>query len=226
MTLDQLIERFRLQVPDAVSSAIPNSVLTTLFNEACDKINLLIRVYNNTFTFTMTENVQTYSLSSVAPTMLVTGKSKARYLDSNSKYQRLWPKTRAYMDERVPSWLDADAGEPQFYWFDGDEFWVHPKPSATRSSGFKLYGPRTAVAMSNGGHFPWVGTTTEIKAFRPLDLAIVAYARWQISPSLGKDAKGQLDYQGFIEEVVRGSRQVKRRPDLSHSSTYNMEVSA
>lgn len=230
MTLNQLILRFRILVPDAKTSVISDANVTTMLNEGVDKINLIAKIYKGNVTFTMTENDQDYNLSTVASRFLGPDKVPARFLNSDSVYKRMWPKSRVWIEKKIENWLDADAGDPQYYWFDGDEFWCHPKPSATRAVGFKLYGLLSAVPMDNGSNYPWTNTTSEIKAFRPMDLAIVAYARWQISPALGKDAKGNnalgaLDYKGFLEEVNRGMRQVKRRPDAVSDESYGMKVS-
>lgn len=224
MTLNQLIQRLRIQVPDAKKSVVSDADVTTLLNEACDKVNLIAKIYKGSVLFNMTINVQKYDLSDVASRFVTPDKSPARFLTSDSTYRRMYPKTRAWMDKKVENWLDASAGDPQYYWFDGDEFWCHPKPSATRTNGFKLYGLLSAVPMDSGDNYPWTNTTKEIKAFRPMDIALVAYARWQISPALGKDALGKLDYAGFLEEVNRGMRQVKRRPDIMSDDSLQMSV--
>ena len=140
MTLNQLIQRFRIQVPDAKKTVISDANVTTMLNEGVDKVNLISKIYKGSVYFDMTIAVQNYSLSVVAPRFVVPDKSPARYLTSGSTYKRIFPKTRTWMDRRCENWLDAVAGDPQYYWFDGDEFWCHPKPSATRTDGFKLYG--------------------------------------------------------------------------------------
>lgn len=226
MTLTQLIQRFRIQVPDAKKSVISDADITTMLNEGVDKVNLIAKIYKGNVLFAMTENDQDYNLSSVASDFVGPDKSPARFLNSDSQYKKIWPKTRAWMDKKIENWIDAAAGDPQYYWFDGDEFWVYPKPSATRSDGFKLYGLLSAVAMDSGDNYPWNNTVNEIKAFRPMDLAIVAYARWQISPALGKDALGKTDYEGFLKEVNRGMRQVLRRRDIMNDDSLQMSVSA
>ncbi len=226
MTLNQMIFRFRVMVPDAKASVISDADITTMLNEGVDKVNLIAKIFKGSVTFNMTINDPDYNLSTVASRFLAPDKVPARYLTSDSKYKKIWPKTRNWIERKIENWLDANAGEPQYYWFDGDEFWVHPKPSATRTNGFKLYGLLSAVPMDSGDNYPWTNTTSEIKAFRPMDLAIIAYARWQISPALVKDALGKLDYEGFLEEVNRGMRQVKRRPDIMTDDSLQMTVSA
>ena len=225
MTLNEMIARFRVQVPTAKASVISDVNVTTMLNEGVDKVNLLSKIYKGSVLFTMTTNKQSYDLSIVASRFVLPDKVLARFLTSGSVYRRMWPKTRTWIEKKVENWLAADSGDPQYYWFDGDEFWVHPKPNATRTSGFKLYGLLSAVPMSAGDNYPWTNTASEIKAFRPMDQAIVAYARMQVTPSLGEKDTGGIDYKGFLEEVNRGMRQVKRRPDVSSDESYGMIVS-
>lgn len=224
MTLNQMIKRFRIMVPEAKKSNVDDESVIVMLNEGCDKVNLISKIYTGSVIFGMTENVQTYDLSEVAPRFLGPYKSPARFLTSDSLYKKMYPKTRAWMDKKIENWLDASAGDPNYYWFDGDEFWCHPKPSATRTYGFKLYGLLSAVPMDQGDNYPWTNTANEIKAFRPMDLAIIAYARWQVSPALSKGAEGRIDYAGFLEEINRGMRQVKRRPDIINDDSLHMEV--
>lgn len=226
MTLTQLINRFRVQVPDAKTSVISNTDLTTILNEAPDKINLIAKIYKGSVTFNMTANDQDYALSEVVPRFLGPARVPARFMNSDGNYKDMIPKSREWIERKIENWLEASAGDPQYYWLDGDEFWCHPKPSATRTSGFKLYGLLTAVPMTNGSNYPWTNTTSEIKAFRPMDLAIVAYARWQITPALAKAAIGVLDYQGFLTEIKIGVNQVRRRPDVMANDSLMMNVSS
>ena len=78
--------------------------------------------------------------------------------------------------------------------------------------------------MSSGDHYPFTGSSTEITALTPLDDAIVAYARWKLSPAVGAVTDADLREQEFLKECRKGAMQIKRRPDLTSDSTFSINL--
>jgi hypothetical protein len=78
--------------------------------------------------------------------------------------------------------------------------------------------------MSNDGHYPFSGTTTEITAFSPLYDALIAWCRWKLSPAYGAVTDVDIRYREFLLECQKGAAQIRRSPDLSHDSDYGIKL--
>jgi len=94
MKLSELIERIRLQVPNVKQDGVPDTVLTTLLNQACDKVNQLTKVYSGHTEFDTVADQAEYLLSANVPTYLGTDKRGLYFLDADSKWQDPYQKPK------------------------------------------------------------------------------------------------------------------------------------
>ena len=78
--------------------------------------------------------------------------------------------------------------------------------------------------MTTNDDYPWSGSPTQITAFVALDDALVAYAKWKLSPAFGEKTEQDLREREFLAECSKGSKQIKRRLDLTADSGYGMEL--
>jgi len=228
MTLGQLRARFRARVPSAKSAGITNTTMNNLLNEGVDEVNLIAKVYNksNGSEFESTINKQTYSISkdAVISDYLAIGKSGIWFEKSDGTFERLIPKTRVWFDDNIRNWREASAGDPQFYYVEGDEIGFDVPFSASRT--LRVFHLLKSIAMDSDDNYPWVNTTTEVTALMAMDNAIVAYARWQVQPALGKDKNGVLTEQQFQKEALASGRKVKARDDYSNYFSNGMSFRA
>lgn len=215
MTLGEFIQRIKLQVPNLGQTGVTDPYLTTLLNSAVNAVNALTKVYSGYTDFNVEASKRIYNLSLVVPTFLGRDKRGLFFLDSDSNWTDLIPKTEAWLAERYPDYLNASAVElPEYYYIKGDELGFYPPPSTSTTSGCRLYHLKKGGVMSSSGHYPFTGTTTEITAFSVLDDAILAFCKWKIAPAYGATTDANLTYREFLLECQKGAIQVRRSPDL------------
>lgn len=222
MNLTNLRKRFRLHVPSAKVSSVSDDRVDLLLNEGVNEVNLIAQVYktpnDNPSEFTSVVGKQVYKFSEEITDYLGISKGGVWITDDNGNYFELIPKTKEWFDDHLDNYWDNSNAIPQYYYIDGDDLVFDSPFSAART--VRIYHLKLATDMDNGNNFPWTNTTTEITAFRPLDKAIVAYAVWQIQPSLGKSAQIQQKEIEFNRAIQLGMRRVRRRRDFtSHEST-------
>lgn len=227
MKLSEFKFRVKAQTPNIGVSGATDQQICDLLNQACDQINLLTKVYKGTtggYTdFAVVADQQIYSLSSIAPTYLGMGKEGLYFKDSNGEWISIIPKTKAWIDERFPGWLNASSVDvPTYYWVDGDELGFYPAPNTSLSAGARIYHLKKCTPMDNDDNYPWTNLTTELTALRAMDDAIIAYARWKLSPAIGANFDSDLTYREYMIEVQKGVRLIRRRPDLTIDSDYVM----
>lgn len=223
MTLLDFKKRVKLGVPNIGSTGISDDYLTTLINQAVDKVNLLTKVYRTYTDFDIEADTRIYDLSSIAPTYLGRDKRGLFFKDSNDKWQDLIPKTEAWLSERYPDYLNASSVTlPEYYYITGDELGFYPPASTAKTLGGRLYHLKKATEMTTDADYPFTGSTTEITAFEPLDDAIIAYCRWKISPSYGAVTDVDLREQEYLKECRKGAMQVKRSPDITNDSSVRI----
>jgi len=225
MKQSELLFRLKLQVPNVKESGMVDSEVVSLLNQGVDQVNLLAKVYKGYTDINIVANQQAYQLSSVAPTFLGTDDKPVYFLDSDSNWQKVYPKTKEWINKVYPNWLNAAAvAIPQWYWIEGDELGFYPKPSTSQASGARLFHLKKSTGMSNNDHYPFTGSGTEITAFIPLDDAIVAYAKWKLSPAVGAVTDSDLREREFLAECRKGAMQVRRRRDINIDWTNSMTI--
>jgi hypothetical protein len=223
MTLAELIQRVKLQVPNTNEAGITNANITLFLNQAVDQVNLFTQVYKTSSTFDIQAEKDTYEISEVIPTYLGISKEGLFFLNSDSQWKDIIPKTLPWLSETYPDFLNSSSVPiPQWYYVDGDILGFHPKPSTTQTNGAKLYHLKKSNPMTADNHYPFTGTETQITAFTPLDDAIIAYVKWKLSPAFGQVTDADLRREEFIDECRRGAKQIKRRKDLMHDSATRM----
>lgn len=222
MTLGQMISRIRRQLPAATVESVSDSDITNELNHGVDECNLIAQVFWNTTTINLAAEQQTYSLSVYVPGYLGLMKSGVWYFNSSGTSKYLFAKTLRWFDLYQRNWRDLTSGEPTWYWIEKDELGLYPKPS--ESNTLKVYHLKQATAMTANDNYPWNNTTSELTSLRAFDNAIIAYAKWKLSPAVGKDDKEDFNLKEFQYEVTKASQQVKRRRDLMSDYDYYMRV--
>jgi hypothetical protein len=225
MTLSDLLQRIKLQVPNINEIGVSDPYLTTLLNQACDQVNLLTKVYKTDTVFNIEADKMVYNLSSIVPTYLGSDKRGLFLLDANSEWQDVIPKTEAWLSETYPDYLNSSSvATPQYYWIDGDDLGIYPPASSDTTNGGKLFHLKKSTSMTEGTHYPFTGSATQITAFIPLDDALIAYVRWKLSPAFGQVTDIDLREREFISECRKGAMQIKRRKDLMNDSATYMRL--
>jgi hypothetical protein len=225
MNLGQMISRVRRMNPGATVESISDQVITDELNHGCDEINLLTQTYFSYTEFNSVANQQMYSLPIYVPTYLGIRKEGVWWYTSAGKSWYLFPKTLKWLDLHIRNWRDAAAGNnPTWYWIEGDELGFYPKPSGVNK--IRMYHLKEATKMDNSNNYPWTNTVLELGSMRPYDNALVAYARWAISPASATPSKEDPLYQRFLAEVNKARTQANRRPDFTSDFDYFERIDA
>jgi hypothetical protein len=225
MILNDFIERLKLENPNLKASGVSDTYLTGLVNKACDQVNLICKVYAGSTDFNIEAEKRVYPLSTYVPLYLGRDKRGLYFLNSSSEWDKLIPKTEAWISQRYPNYLNADSVDvPTYYGIEGDELFFYPPPSTTTSSGGRLYHLKKAVAMTASTHYPYSGSTTEITALLPLDEAIIAYVNWKLKPAYGANTDIDLGERRFLAECRLAKGRIKSAPDLSVDADSGMSL--
>ena len=225
MKLSEFITRLKLQIPNVNQVGMDDAALTNMLNQACDAVNEYTKIYSGYTDFNIVAEQKAYKLSVNVPNYLGTDKRGLFFRDSDDNWQDVIPKTRAWISEKYPDFLNASSTAlPRWYWMDGDSLEFHEPPSTAYTLGCRLYHLLKREDMTGGDDYPFSGSAVEITAFRPLDDSILAYARWKISPAFGQVRDVDLRYQEYIGELKRGAMQIKRRRDLTNDSSNRMQI--
>ena len=222
MKLSQLISRVRRQIPNATIDSVPNEDITTELNVGVDKCNILTRVYRGSKDITLVAEQQVYSLSEEIPDFLGMEKSGVWYYTSSSAWKYLFAKTRRWMDLYFRTWRDASSGEPNWYWIYVDELGFYPKPSTATTA--RVHYVKKSTPMDNLDNYPWFNNTTGSGVFTAFDDAIVAYACWALTTSIGKEANKETLWNEFLKQTDLARMQVKASPHLTSDYDFYMRI--
>lgn len=222
MTLTEIETLVRLYVPGANLQVIDSPTLWLIINKGVDDVNQRLKVRRANVKFDIVAAQQEYTLSTIISDFLCMDDS-GLWWQNGSMYTQLLPKDRKWLDENVYSWRDYMAGTPLYYYQENDTLGLVAAPSLSVTDGFWMYYIQRATVMSNGAQYPFVGTTTEIPAFRCLDDAIIAYCQWKLQALLGSKAQGTMDMQTYMLEVDKVEEIFARRPDISASRYFKMQ---
>ncbi len=231
MTLSEFRQRLKLQVPNMNQNGVSDTFLDLLINQACDKANMIAKVYKGYTDFNIEADKRLYDFANYVPGFLGTDKRGVYFKDSNDDWEHIWPKTEKQLRRVYPNYLNATSvSVPNWYYFSDDDsekgpgVAFYPPPSTTKSSGGRIYHLKKANYMTAGSHYPFSGSNTELISLRPLDDAIVAYCVWKISPSFGAVTDKDLRKAEFIAECKDAARQIRRRQDVSGEPTNKMRI--
>lgn len=216
MKLSELITRCKIKIPNLKISGINDDDLTVIINEGVREVNLLTQVYRGYTDFNVVANKQSYSLAIIAPTFLqiVTAGLWVCTSGLPADLKRVIPRTEEWLNKRTPNWRAASAATlPQYYYQSGDDLVMYPAMNAAITTGGRIHHTLVPTPMSNGNHYPFSGTTTQITQLLPLDKAIVEYVRKELAPTFNEKTGEDISEKRFYAQCLLAKRQVKARPD-------------
>lgn len=219
MKLSQFLSRLNLALPGKGATGVNDTYLTELLNQGCDEANLYTKAYAGYTDFNITAEKRTYDLSDYVPLYLGRDKRGLFFLDSNSEWQKLIPKSEAWLTQKIPNYLNASSvALPTYYSIDNGVLSFYPPPSTTQASGARLFHLKKATAMSASDHYPFSGSTTELTNLKPLDEAILDFVIWKVKPSYGQNTDIDLGERRFLASCRKAAMQVRRSPDITNDS--------
>ena len=218
MKLSEMIYRTRRRLPSATIESVSDQEIIGELNRGVDECNRLAQCYLGYTEFPSVIGKQIYSLSGDVPRYLAISKDGC-WFKATTSFKELFPKTIRWLDLFIRNWRDLGNAEPQWYWVQGNDLGLYPKPNVVGT--LRVYHLKNSIPMDNLNNYPWENTTNEITALQGFDDAIVAYACWKIAPAVGQTGLENPYYAEFVREVHKGQTQTRRRPDISsHWDNY------
>lgn len=213
MNCGEMLNRLRRAIPSLTVESASDDVLRGELNIAVNEVNRWAQAYTGYTEFNFVPEQQLYPISQYVPRYLGITKSGVWWQDASSTFQYRIAKTMRWLDLTIPNWRDAPSGQPFWYFIDGNNIGFYQKPSTAYK--VRVHHLMKAIPMDNNNNYPWENTTTELTALQPLDDAIVAFARFRLSPAVGKEGNENPIWQEYLREINKAMQQIRRRKDLT-----------
>ena len=133
MLWSSMLSYLRIKIPECSSTVISDANLLIAANLVFKEFADLTECLPTSTQFDVTSGTQIYNVSTVIPTFLRMRKEGAFWYDtSNTRWIQLRSRTFAMINEREKTWINRAAGLPLYFWIEGNEIGLHPKPNATK----------------------------------------------------------------------------------------------
>jgi len=225
--MSDIIQRFRDENPELDQSTISDATcqawLTIGDQEVCMD-QRLITLENVSFAAIAGQNI--YSLTTLNALFFDINESYGGglvYYNTSGSYKRIYPKTKAWLDNNNSQWRTASTGTPRYYYRSNNSVVVYPTPnSAILNFNVDL------VLLSNPftqlSQVPY----NALSYLAPFHYALVLYLQWRAKLKIGKDEEGMAAYklyQAYLQwmrKTIQGGRQgeIEFRPQGLPSIGY------
>lgn len=228
MTLLQLRTLVRAFVPGAKIAVVTDAVLDLLINKATDDLNEFGLLLESSASFDIVANQSQYNFSDIAPDfykMDKTGIEWNQVDNTNPDWKEIRPVNKLWLRKYRPNWRTESAGSPEVYWADQNAIYLIAKPEDSLTDGGIINYIAKSIYMTDSGHYPFSGSTTEITALRGLDDAIIDYCRWKLTAVLGKvEVAGLISQKEYTEQRREKINLVKSRIDIMSDRNYGYKI--
>ena len=227
MKLSRMIERLMSEVPNigATGTGATAEQLIALLNEGAEDVNRRIKLLSGYTDFNVSANVMTYSISKIIPTFNGLNKIGVYFNDDNGEWQRLFPKTKAWIMSVYPNWVNAASTHmPRWYWQDRNEFGLFQAPDESQNNACRVYHFKTIQLMVTNDDYPFTGSTGHVAMYDDLDDAVLAYAKWKLAPAFGKMTDMDIRRREYRDELRKGAKKLNMRSDLTIDAGYSLRI--
>ena len=222
MTLSDFRTLIRAYVPAAKIQVISNAVLDLMINQGVKDINIKAAALVGNATFNVVAEQRDYTMSQQISDFIAftdAGLWWNQGSASSLDWIRLTALTRRSLNDRYPQWANQDSDSPWRYIIEGDTLSIDPKPSASLTNGFWAFYIKKPTDMTQGSHYPFSGTTTEIASLSVFDDAIIDYVRWKLAGPLKAEATGILLEKDYDKSLASKIAIFKRRLDTTGNNS-------
>ena len=213
MTLSEHRTVARAITPGLKVAVVNNTLVDLMINNGVHDIASFSKCLKANKTFNVQASVPEYSMTSEIGDFLVPDDSGLWWNDG-TRWRKLKSRTLEWLDDNRPTWRDLAANRPLDYTIDGDVLTVVPEPLVALTNGFRLYYAKAPVKMTQSGHYPFVGVTTERPSLRVFDDAITSYVQWKTKPMINKKADQEQARQEYFQIRQEKTDEWSRRPDV------------
>src|SRR3990167_5601363 len=162
MNFQALKRRARLIVPQLKPNVAPDPDVEELLNEGALEVARLTGCLKGNIKFASVADQKEYDVSTISgiqDDFLELDKPRILYRSSaTANYLPLTPKTRKWLDEHVPNWLNNDSGTPLYYFEEDQKIIFDTAPDTAVSDAFWVFYIKQPPVMTQPAHFPFGGT--------------------------------------------------------------------
>lgn len=218
MTRSDLRNKVKYDVPEIVDAWPDSTDTDTNIDNELNRAALEIAYHTCCIagdnTEELTADTETFALQSDFLRMDPEG--GVWYLDSDSDWQRVKPKSMAWLDENKPTWRNADSSDPDYCFIRGNNLHIYPKSDTTTSNGLRYYYGKQPTSMSGDSiepfnNLPWLDQFHPLVALRVEIEAKKAKTKYTDAQQL------QAEYVARLQDMtnfVRGRRLEYFSPDF------------
>jgi len=216
--------------PEIDTTTLSNTDCNTLLDKAQIDLALLGRAIPRNEKVNLVANQAEYVVSGASPVLTDNGflaldpeEGGVLYFDGTDwRGPRLGfePVTREWLDANYPGWRSLSADTTHLYWYLGTKednasdtvIGLVPKPSASATDRLWVHYLSRGTLMTDDAHYPWTGSTTELRHLTPYDMLLVHYV-WEFV--YRNITKNDADADKHKVLYTEGAKQMAMRMPLS-----------
>lgn len=211
MLMSDIIQRFRDENPELDANVISNTVLMewllTGDLEICTKVRL---INQEGAVLTSVANQSTYDITTTSALFLDIDESVGGgicYFLTSGTYKRIYPKTKAWLDNNNSQWRTANSGTPLYYYRYGKNVVFYPKPSSSVS-----YFTVDLILLSNPFNNLNIMPFNQLPYLAPFHPSLNFYLNWRAKVKIGKQdesdtaLKAYDAYVGWMIKTIGGGK--------------------
>lgn len=185
MLMSDIIQRFRDENPELDANVITDATLMSWLLdgdlETCTKVRL---INGEGFNIPAVAGTAKYDLTKVSPLFLDIDESVGGglcYYNTSGSYKRIYPVTKAYLDNNNAQWRTASAGTPRWYYRYGQSIIAYPTPDSSIKN-FTV----DLILLSN----PFINLSqmpfNQLPYLTPFHASLKLYLMWRAKIKIGK----------------------------------------
>lgn len=205
MLMSDIIQRFRDENPELDANVISDTTLMSFLLvgdlEICTKVRL---INQEGFVIPAVTNQSKYNLTTNNPLFLDIDEAVGGglvYFTTSGTYKRIYPKTKAWLDNNNSQWRTASPGIPRYYYRYGNSIIVYPTPNSTVS-----YFTMDQILLSNPFNNLNIMPFNQLPYLAPFHQSLVLYLQWRAKIKIGKadEADTALKaYAGYVDWMIK-----------------------
>jgi hypothetical protein len=215
MKYSELKSLARAYVPQATVEQIDDNTLALMLRQGALDVAMRTFCLKAEESFDSIADQKRYVMSTMLNRYLNLEKSGIWWLNG-ATYQRVYPRTVAWLDENKVSWRNEASGNPIDYAIEAGDVIFSPPPSEGTTDAFLASFAQIPPPPVTDDYYPF-GGATEITRLAPLSECILYYYKWKALGILGKSQEMDAFKPSYLAEVTEKRMFIETRKDISQS---------
>lgn len=196
MIMSDIIQRFRDENPELDANVISDATLMSWLLDGDLETCTRVRLINSEGTqITAVANQSTYDLTNTTSLFLDIDESVGgglAYYNTSGNYKRIYPVTKAWLDNNNAQWRTASSGTPRYYYRYGKNIVVYPKPDSTIS-----YFTVDLILLSNPFNNLNIMPFNQLPYLAPFHASLKLYLMWRAKIKIGKSEESDTALKAY-----------------------------